>query len=266
MKIYFAAYSPFTDLFKNKKETEYLLESFIFLKDKNFKEFHEKKGLLDRKLFVDSGAFSSFTMGKQLSISDYCDYIHKYKKYIEVYALMDVIGDYKKTEENLKYMESRGLNPLPVFHYGSPFSELEKLLEKYDYIALGGLVPLALQQPKLQAHLDKCFARIYKKYRESGKLHKIHGFGMTNFKLWKKYPFFSVDSTSWVMGSKYRINYWFEKNTLKRSGKNFKDRNLFNKESHNAHYSVLQARAVEAFLKAADFVTRLWEKRGITFR
>jgi hypothetical protein len=89
------------------------------------------------------GAFSAFTIGSLIDINEYVEYIKKNKEKFEVYATLDVIGDYEATERNTRYMQKCGLQPLPVFHYKSPVEYLEKLVNEYDYIALGGLVPLA---------------------------------------------------------------------------------------------------------------------------
>lgn len=105
-------------------------------------------GLLNRNLFLDSGAYSAFSRGEKIDIDEYIKFIQKYQNNIKIYAGLDVIGNYIETRKNLEYMESKGLKPLPTFHFGSPLSELERMIDKYDYIALGGLVPLSMKRKK----------------------------------------------------------------------------------------------------------------------
>ena len=87
---------------------------------------------INKKIFLDSGAFSVSTGKAQVDIDEYIDFIKKHEDLFQIYANLDVIGDAKKTEQNQIYMEKKGLKPLPTFHYGSPYSELKKMIKKYD--------------------------------------------------------------------------------------------------------------------------------------
>ena len=165
-------------------------------------------------LFLDSGAFSAWTQGIEIDIQEYIDFIKEHKDIIEVYANLDVIsrGDTlaakkesaQKTLENQKIMEKAGLYPLPVFHIGEPLKYLEYYINNYEYIALGGMV--GKQKSTLIPWLDKCFGQFICDKKGIPKV-KIHGFGLTSLSLMLRYPWYSVDSTSWVttgrMGSIY---------------------------------------------------------------
>jgi len=163
-----------------------------------------------------------------------------------VYACLDVIGDWEATKKNQEYMESQGLNPLPTFHYGSPLEELERLVEKYDYIALGGLVPLSLQKNKLRWWLDKCFLIIKNRCR-------VHGFGVNALWAWERYPFYSVDGTSWQSSVRFGSNT-FESN---------KDKNFF--ENKTLSSIERTENILVCYNKQKDYVTSLWEGRGVSF-
>lgn len=257
MRLFFAAFSANTKVFSDLKDQHVdLLESYLFFRKKNTPEYLEAKGLSGIKLFLDSGAFSAFTQGVKIDIDQYISFIKKNKEYIDIYAALDVIGDFQKTKENLRYMESKGLTPLPTFHFGSPMEELDRLCREYDFIALGGLVPLALQKRKITAWLDSCFS-VIKNYWPK----KIHGFGVNNYELWKRYPFYSVDATSWakyvIYG--YRIEY--------KKGK-FKSHRKDNYSRAKAKIQTSDQRSRDTlieFLAAQNVVTRLWEERGVKF-
>jgi len=150
-------------------------------------------------LFIDSGAFSAYTKNINISIQDYIDFIKKYKKYINVYANLDVIGDPKQTLKNQIIMEDSGLSPIPCFHYKEDFNYLKYYLKKYDYIALGGMVKVI--ENKRINFLDQCFNIICHTKNRLPKV-KVHGFGMTSFRIMKKYPWYSCDSTTWVIGAR----------------------------------------------------------------
>lgn len=154
-----------------------------------------KKNKVD--LFLDSGAFSAWSQGGEIDIQEYIAFIKKHEQDLEVYANLDVIGDAEGTWKNQKIMEDAGLNPLPVYHYGAPEKWLTRYLKAgYDYIALGGMVPITTGQ--LQQWLDRIFSDYLTD--ESGMpVIRVHGFGLTSLRLMLRYPWYSVDSTSWVM-------------------------------------------------------------------
>lgn len=155
-------------------------------------------------LFLDSGAYSAFSQGTKIDLDEYIEFIKKFEHAIDQYSNLDVIpvGDITKAEaaqktlENQRKMEAAGLTPIPVFHYREPVKYLEHYVQNYDYISLGGMVPVSNRDlvPWLnklwQDHLtdDDMMPRV-----------KVHGFGMTSLDLMLRYPWFSVDSTSWVV-------------------------------------------------------------------
>ena len=150
-------------------------------------------------LFLDSGAFSAWSKGAEINIQEYINFIKKYKNQIDVYSVLDDIKDPVKTLENQKIMEAAGLDPLPCYHYGEDEKYLERYIAEYDYVALGGMVPVSSKD--LQLWLDRIFADYICDSSGIPKT-KIHGFGMTAFRLIRRYPWWSVDSTSWIMTSR----------------------------------------------------------------
>ena len=167
----------------------------------------EKKNRIS--IFLDSGAFSAFTKGVEINLNEYIEFVKKNLDVIDVYANLDVIRDPVATLRNQEIMEAAGLHPLPVFHIGSDYSYLKHYLEKgYDYIGLG----IAAQKDKkmLIDWLDECFSKYLCKKDGFPKV-KVHGFGITRLGIMLRYPWYSVDSTSWVissrMGSIYVPNF-----------------------------------------------------------
>ncbi len=160
----------------------------------------QKKGIeMDAiKLFLDSGAYSAWSKGVDIDIDKYITFIKKYEKYIDVYAVLDDITSPEKTWQNQQYMEAADLKPLPVFHYNEPIEYLHKCME-YEYFALGGMVPISTAE--LTGWLDQIWFDLvdddgYPKF-------KVHGFGLTSLELINRYPWHSVDSTSWVMTGRF---------------------------------------------------------------
>lgn len=139
-------------------------------------------------VLIDSGAFSAHTKGVNINIDEYCEFIKKTGAVY--YASLDVIGNATETMKNHRYMvEQHGLNPIPTFHMGSTLEELFPVIESANYIALGGLV----FKPDIMQHCDEVWSYIL---REKPNL-KVHGFGLTNIELMRRYPWHSVDSSSY---------------------------------------------------------------------
>ena len=213
---------------------------------------------------MDSGGYSAYSCDAKIDIDMYCDFCYKNKDKLKVYAQLDVIGDQRKTIENLQYMESKGLKPLPVFHYGSDYKILKQMIQKYNYIALGGLVPYARQKPKLIKHLDNCFGIIKNKA-------KVHGFGMTGLPVLLRYPFYSVDSTSWIGGGKRAEFQKF--NNGKLISKRMSDVNNINfdniecmvKGARDGSWRKRIEQSVEEWIKVENYVKNIWQKRGIQY-
>ena len=259
MKIYFAGYTTIPEIV-TETEADNFLESFLYFRKKDYGKWHQEQGYLGKNLFLDSGAYSAFSRGEKIDLDEYIEFIKNNKQHIKTYAGLDVIGDWQATRKNIEYMEAHGLQPLPTFHVGSPLTELHRLCDKYDYIALGGLVPLATQRVKMESWLNTCFS-VIKDYWPV----KVHGFGVNSFWSWKKYPFYSVDATSWLAGMKFRQVVLFKDGKLIQKNKQKEENDLWKMKVHESSYRELNLTNARSYMEAADFVTRVWEQRGIKF-
>lgn len=202
MKIYTAvAYSIFKKI-KNDIKDFRMLESYYYITPRANRADKEGIDVVMKEppindFFLDSGAFSAWSKKKVIDIDKYAEFIKKYQNQLDVYANLDDITNPDKTWENQLYLESLGLNPLPVYHYGEDDSILMQLIEKYDYIAFGGMVPISTE--KLLPWLNDKFHYICDS--EGKPQTKVHGFGMTTKLLIEKFPWYSVDSTSAIIGA-----------------------------------------------------------------
>jgi len=176
----------------DRDNVPHILESFHYTRKGRITQHLRDDGL---KVFLDSGAFSDFTQGVETSLDSYAAYIHKNLDVIEVASVLDGIGDPKKTLENQHALESMDCNVLPCFHYGEPIGYLKHYMENYDHITLGGMVPISTKD--LRVWLDDMFGN-YLTDDSGHPIIKVHGFGMTTMSLVERYPWYSVDSSSWV--------------------------------------------------------------------
>jgi hypothetical protein len=177
------------------------LLSYHYYKKLDFERFISSLAPLKVGIFIDSGAFSAFSQGSQIVLSEYAEYLRGCVPFVSHYANLDVIGDPEGTLENQRRLEDEGLSPIPVFHVGENFRYLERYCEEYDYVALGGMVPHLRFKSRLMSWLVKCFRTAEASPRRPG----FHGFGCTNWDIVKTFPWRSVDSSSW--GSGFRFGF-----------------------------------------------------------
>lgn len=169
-----------------------ILESYYYVGQQKHVDIMRACG---KKIFLDSGAFSALSKKITISIDDYCAYIQRNADIIEVASVLDGIGDAQLTYENQLYMESKGVNVLPCFHQGEDPRYLEYYIGKYDHITLGGMVGATTQ--KLIQWLDTVWEKHLTDSTGHARL-KVHGFGITSPAIMTRYPWYSVDSSSWV--------------------------------------------------------------------
>lgn len=142
------------------------------------------------------------TQNVTIDIDEYIACIKKFKRDLTHYANLDSIGNAEKTLENQRYMESKGLRPIPCYHRGEDISYLKLYIKEYDYIALGGTVVEGLPSSSLPTYLDRVWSDHI--CDESGMPRvKVHGFGVTALDILVRYPWYSVDSTAWVMTGRF---------------------------------------------------------------
>lgn len=166
------------------------------------------------RLFLDSGAYSAWIKDEELSIDHYISYIKKYRHLIDAYVCMDRIPGVKsltptqeegdaaaqETYDNFRRMRDAGLDPIPVFHQGERFEWLERYLvdEKCGYIGLATdkMIDAYTRRARIN-WLDHVFTRITD---EAGVPNvQTHGFAITSIPLLVRYPWTTVDSTTWSL-------------------------------------------------------------------
>jgi len=188
-----ATYNRLDDCEKRAvEEVTDALDSYHYINNERMTKRIRSTG---RKIFLDSGAFSSFTQGVKVDINRYCRFIHKHGDLFEQVSVLDAIGDPKQTYFNQMEMERQGIVPIPCYHYGESPDVLAHYIDHYPYISIGGMVPIST--PQLKVWLDRLWDMHLVNPDGTPKA-KIHGFGMTSVPLMSRYPWYSVDSSSWV--------------------------------------------------------------------
>lgn len=204
----------------------------------------EIKGM---ELFMDCGAYSAWTKGFTIEVEKYADFIMRYKKHIHVFASLDVKGSLELTNKNLKKLQSAGLKPIPVYHLTEgKWEVLRDLIDHYDYIALGAIAGENNTRKGLLSNLDMVFSMA-----KRSPVTKFHGFGMTILDVMKRYPFYSVDSTSWLQSVAYGRD--ITKNAITR---------MYIKKRELEKNLIPTICEIE---KRMDYITKLWKGKGISW-
>lgn len=207
----------------------YLRKSLKYYPEQ-LKRQHDEGGIF----MTDSGAFSF--MGKTYDpkmskeeywlpyIEEYVAWLHDNKKYIFVAANLDldmIVGRDIVDKWNDKYFAplEKDTNVVYVVHQDPNgdklgLHRLKEYCRAYSYVGCN------------QSMKDNA-SDIYRVAASYGT--KIHGFAWTEFNLLQKYPFFSVDSVTWLGGTRFGTTYNYD-------GKNFSTIDYKHKYRRKANY------------------------------
>lgn len=226
-------------------------------------------------VFLDSGAFGAFMRKATIDLGRYCDYIAANEQALDCYAALDVIGDWEGTKRNTDAMVARGLRPIPTYHRGSPWHALDRIASEFPYVAIGGLAAdtsrpgkrPSFSQENIQPFMDDVFMRLERHWPV-----KVHAFGMISQWALERYPLFSADSATAIVGAGMGRVSRFRRGLLQ-SGPWDEDvartwdgvvADGVGRVGGSAHAG-RRRRNIEAVLGLERYVTDLWAKRGVTW-
>jgi hypothetical protein len=215
MKLYFSSGFVYMQDYEREKKlyewgVRYRLYSYFHVSTRaSYNRTLEK--IFENNLYsimIDSGAYTVHKHGEKIDVTKYGDWLCSVKDKVEIAINLDVIPN-KPEEieksaqegwENLQYLQSRGLKILPVYHAGESDKWLSRYKDNYDYIGLSKTGNLLTQRQQL-LWLDS----VWKGLTDSAgtSIRKIHGFGVTKPELVARYPWFSVDSSTWGLSGVY---------------------------------------------------------------
>jgi len=145
------------------------------------------------KEFFDSEAFWSY-------VDAYASFLKRHKKEIAHYANVDIIREPEQSWKVQQYLENKyKLEPVPVVHKGP---DAEKWLRRYielgyDLIGLGGMAAkFGTSASGSRDWLDRMFSIVCDTKDKYPRV-RIHGFSVTTVSSMIRWPWWSVDSTSW---------------------------------------------------------------------
>lgn len=238
------------------------------------------------RIIIDSGAFTVWSNGGKIDLKAYGQFGLQIKnllpKEIELNIVnLDVLpgkwGFVPSKEEidksakqgwqNMLYLESLGLKVIHVFHQHEDWEVLDALTKHSDYI---GISPANDESQASKTNwMNQVFTRLDVKKSKV----KTHGFAVTSYQQVYQYPYYSVDSSSWiapaiwgrltVMDDAYRIKSF--------SYKDINDLEKYWPLIRSMGYDKISAPqwqdrtriAIRAYQKMEEVATRLQEQKGL---
>lgn len=195
------------------------------LEDLSIKAFEGLPVTLD--MFADSGAYTAWTGGAPITVEKYAGWLKRWGHLFTCAAALDVIGNgrdsLKQAVELRDIMQKTHptLPIVPVFHSNDEggFKYLERYFALgFDYIGISPTGAIYSAQRLMDAWLVQCFKMKPENVR-------YHGFGVTGWRMLRKFPFYSVDSSSWSTGFRYAWLALFDRNSNSVVRINMRDRN-----------------------------------------
>lgn len=238
------------------------------------------------RVIIDSGAFSVWTKGDTVNLEAYAAFCVRFRDLmppeVEVNVVnLDVLpGNWghvpskeqiaesaDKGWDNMLYLESLGLKVIHVFHQHEDFAILDKLKAHSDYIGISPANDVSMNE-KLD-WLNKVFLNL-----KDGT--KTHGFAVTSHKQLFGYPFYSVDSSSWVTPARFgRIAVFTDRHEIK----TFPYKSKYDVEKYWPYVAYMGIKkmaaerwedrvsiAIIAYRKLEEAATNVWTKRGVIWK
>ena len=143
------------------------------------------------RFVLDSGAFTSWKLGKEIRLDDYCKFIETLPVKPWRYFTLDVIGDPEATMKNYQTMLRRGFNPVPIFTRGEDPSVLDDYYETSDVVGVGGLVGTEGNRGFVKGIMDKIGER------------RVHWLGFTHLEFLKHFRPYMCDTSAWESVARY---------------------------------------------------------------
>lgn len=162
--------------------------------DSGVASFHN----LLRKRSVGKHSRDQIEKLKDKVIESYTPYVRKHRKDWDWYVTFDYTHDPEVCWNVQQNLQARGINPVPVYHSGQDTDWFRRYCEEgYKLIGIGGTVQRR-GYAQTRMVLDRIFD-IAQRYKGVN----LHAFGITSLNLMLGYPWYSVDSASWVKVAAY---------------------------------------------------------------
>ncbi len=244
-----------------------------------------------RRVIIDSGAFSTWNKGIQISLKEYIAFcleiLDTANCSVMIMSLDTIAGSrsddrlptpdrfQEACEASWKYFEemrAAGIPAIPTFHQFDDTDWLFRMLDEgTECIALSPRKRVVSPALKIEWLGDR--------FRDIGLETRVHGLGIASPEMMEIFPFYSVDSSSWLQGKNGNFRYFDGRRVQSLSPDEWAKDSAEAKwddgtdaiaEAHreyrqpgqggNYHFMM---RALEADARLQGFLSRLWKQRGV---
>jgi hypothetical protein len=247
----------------------WVLNSYVYDRKR---ECVDRLGYAPDHYITDSGAFSAWSLGEKIDVREYTDWCLKHRaqhpELPQLHIALDVIpgerGRIAQPEEraagmkaslrNGDLMRSQQLPIMEVFHMYEPFEFLDELLARRQPGELVGISPRKDRPTRDRiAFIDAVFARMMEQHSIDA-LPPLHGLGCSSRDMIWRYPWWSVDSSTWNSMAMHGQR-------LQRSKRQtYDERNKVKEYRDYARFELL-----ETWKDWTATLDALWRKRGVRY-
>jgi len=213
------------DIVVDKCEMQTVLMSYQYLKKSPKVLARRLEKHPNVKVFIDSGAHTFIANEAQYRdkplefweeyLEGYTKFLRENKEHIFACADLDIdalVGEEQVNEWRAKYFEPLEIQVCYIWHENRGMEGWEEMCRKYSYIGMPN------HGYSVQV-LSKMF-RIARKYNT-----RVHGMALTVTNILQKIPFYSADSTTWLVGQQFGECCYFDGRDMKRLERNQWTRN-----------------------------------------
>lgn len=222
-----------------------------------------------KNIFLDSGGFTARIKGIDLDVNEYAKFIDKYGYLFFKISNLDVM-DWNQSQKNFQILRNTryGDRVIQIYHANDYAKGLTKeyinLVKKEDFIGLGGIAGEKWNKSAVRKFQNFAFYHAIKNQC------KIHGFGMMSDFNVKTYPFYSVDSTSWLQAGRWGSVIYFNGKKLiakRKSNAHDKSGSKLTRITPYAYVHRIPAtvKSLESYEKYCQYITDLWKTKGISW-
>lgn len=249
----------------------HVLVSFVYDEKREF--FTKRLGYSPVSWMGDSGAFTVWTKGGTVDLDDYIAWSRFYTELNPNFTVvsLDVLPGgpnrqpsaqerdrgIKQSLENGDRLRAAGLRIVEVYHLYEPLDFFEQLLARRQPGEIVGLGALASGAPAniKREFCDTSFAYLRDHFGWDN-LPPVHGFGIApTAKLGARYPWFSVDSSSWMAPAQFGHGI----------GRNGRKTGDDKRTSNRTVRTMYLTRVLERWNRQEIALTAMWERRGVRF-
>lgn len=210
------------DIVVNQCKRDIVLMSYYYLQQKP-KDFLKKRieKAPNVKVFIDSGAHTFMSKSgfedKPLSFwenyaENYVQFVRDNKDFIFACANLDLellFGIEQIDEWDEKYfkpLEKEGIPVCYIWHTPRGEKGWEEMCRKHSYVGFS-----------MENDKEVTIQRVMRRLKVAEKYNtKVHGMALTKTEILVRVPFFTVDSTTWLVGQQYGELNWFNGRKMQR--------------------------------------------------